>query len=107
MGAVALGRGRNRPIFLLPALLRGQFTQLHTDSTCELGLSGRGRHPLELNEAAHVVHQVHHADLHAGTRDADGAHNLATHGVLLVGEHVFHASANPRARGVGSLLALR
>jgi len=82
------GCGRNWPIFSLSAQPRRQFTPLNTDSTHELGSSGRGRHPLELDEAAHVVHKVHHADLHPGAHDPDGAHDLATHPVLLVGEHV-------------------
>src|SRR5690242_8946020 len=55
----------------------------------------------------HIVDKIHHTDLHAGSRHPDGAHELAAHGILLVGEDVFNASAHPRARGVAGLLTLR
>src|SRR5262245_34030788 len=80
---------------------------LNTDSTRELDSSGRGRHPLELDETAHVVHKVHHVDLCLGAHDPDGAHDLASHRILLIGEHVFGPSAHSGARGIGGLLALR
>jgi hypothetical protein len=101
-----LGGGRYRPIFLLSALLRRQFTPLYTNSTRELDSIGCGRHPLEPNGAAHIIHQVHHADLHAGACHADGAHELAAHPVFLIPKHVFDANAHSGARGVGSLLPL-
>ena len=34
-------------------------------------LSGRSRHPLELNQPADVVAEVHHPDLEPRPRDAD------------------------------------
>jgi len=52
------------------------------------------------------MNQVHHAHLHSRTCHADGTHEDATHPVFLIRKYVF-ASAHPRARGVGSLLALR
>src|SRR5262249_40699326 len=79
----------------------------HRLSTRERDSRGRGRHPLELDETAHVVHKVHHADLCPGAHDPDGAHDLATHRILLIGEHVFGPSAHSGARGIGGLLALR
>src|SRR5215467_14727739 len=85
---------------------RGPFTPLYTDSTRERDSTGR-RRPLQPNEAAHVINQVHHADLHGRTCHADGTHEYATHPVFLIRKYVLYAGAHPRARGVGSLLALR
>jgi hypothetical protein len=47
------------------------------------------------------------SDLKPRPRDADGAHDLATHRVLLVAEYVLDTRAHPRARRVRRLLALR
>jgi len=71
------------------------FTLRYTDSTHELNSSGRRRHPLERNKAAHVVHQIHHANLHCGTCDTDGAYEDTAHRVLLIPKHVLDASAHP------------
>ena len=98
--------GRFWPIFALSALRRRPLTQLNTDSTHILNSTGR-RRPLQPNEAAHVINQVHHADLHSRTCHADGAHEYATHPVFLIRKYVLDAGAYPRARGVGGLLALR
>src|SRR3981189_3409343 len=68
--------------------------------------SGRGRHPLELNQAANVVTEVHHPNLEPRPRDADGAHDLAAHCALLVAEYVLNSGAHLRARRVRRLLAL-
>src|SRR4030095_4136496 len=106
MHSVASGWGPFRPIFLLPAMRRGPFTPLNTDSTRERDSTGR-RRPLQPNEAAHVINQVHHADLHSRTCHADGTHEYATHPVFLIRKYVLDAGAHPRARGVGGLLALR
>src|SRR5213592_5209849 len=46
-------------------------------------------------------------DLEPRPRDADGAHNLAAHRVLLVAEYVLDTRAHSRARRVRRLLALR
>ena len=54
-------------------------------------LSGCQRAAFEHDEAAHVVGQVLHADLHARPHDADGAHQLATHAGVLAAEHMFDA----------------
>src|SRR6266550_1106982 len=51
--------------------------------------------------------EVHHPDLKPRPRDADGAHDLAAHRVLLVAEYVLDTRAYPRARRVRRLLALR
>jgi hypothetical protein len=59
---------------------------------------GRGLDPLQLHQSVYVVAQVHHADR---------AHDLATHRVLLVAEHVLDAGAHFRARRVGGHLRLR
>ena len=78
----------------IPRRCGSWFTQRYADSTHALSSSGRGRHPLELDKAAHVVDQVHHADLGASTRDADGAHELAAHGVLLITKDVLDAGSH-------------
>src|SRR5215471_11032777 len=86
---------------------RGLFTPLYTDSTRERGSSGRRRHPLEPNKAAHVIDQVHHADLRSRARHPNDTDEYAAHPVFLIRKYVLYAGAHPRARGVGSLLALR
>src|SRR6195256_4144961 len=68
--------------------------------------SGARRHPLELNQAANVVTEVHHPNLEPRPRDADGAHDLAAHRALLVAEYVLDTGAHLRARRVRRLLAL-
>ena len=55
---------------------------------------GRGRDPLQLHQSVYVVAEVHHADLELRPRHADRAHNLATHRVLLMAEHVLDAGAH-------------
>src|SRR5689334_9077524 len=106
MQSVVSEWGRFRPIFALSALRRRPSTQLNTDSTHILNSTGR-RRPLQPNEAAHVINQVHHADLRSRTCHADGTHEYATHPVFLIRKYVLYAGAHPRARGVGGLLALR
>src|SRR5258705_13882524 len=92
----------------MPRMLRrGGFTRRNADSTHATNSSGRSRHPLELYKSAHVVAEVHHPDLKPRPRDADGAHDLAAHRVLLVAEYVLDTRAHPRARRVRRLLALR
>src|SRR6195256_6617075 len=68
--------------------------------------SGARRHPLELNQPANVVTEVHHPNLEPRPRDADGAHDLAAHRALLVAEYVLDTGAHLRARRVRRLLAL-
>src|SRR3974377_1757588 len=98
--------GRFWPIFALSALRRRPLTQLNTDSTHILNSTGR-RRPLQPNEAAHIIDQVHHADLHGRTRHTDGTYEYAAHPVFLIRKYVLYAGAHPRAPGVGDLLALR
>src|SRR6516225_5391116 len=50
--------------------------------------------------------EVHHADLESRSHDADGAHDLAAHRVLLLAEYVLDTGAHLRARRVRRLLAL-
>src|SRR5258707_8258430 len=85
---------------------RGPFARRHTDSTRERTSSGRSRHPLELNQPADVVAEVHHPDLEPRPHDADGTHDLAAHRALLVAEYVLDTGAHLRARRVRRLLAL-
>src|SRR3981189_2556849 len=68
--------------------------------------SGRTRPPLELNQPANVVTEVHHPDLQPPLRAADGAHDLAAHRALLVAEYLFDPGAHLRAQRVRRLLAL-
>ena len=61
------------------------------DLAVDLGfwaLSGRPRAAFEHDQAAHVIGEVLHPDLHAGARDANGAHELAAHAGLLATEHM-------------------
>src|SRR5215468_61750 len=106
MQSVVSEWGRFRPIFALSALRRRSSTQLNTDSTHILNSTGC-RRPLQPNETAHVINQVHHADLRSRTCHADGTHEYATHPVFLIRKYVLYAGAHPRARGVGGLLSLR
>ena len=55
---------------------------------------------------AHVVDQVRHPDLAPRTNDADSAHNLGSHAVLLITEHMLDACAHLRARRISSFLRL-
>src|SRR5215467_168083 len=106
MQLVVSESGRFRPIFARSALRRRPSTQFNTDSTHILNSTGR-RRPLQPNEAAHVINQVHHADLRSRTCHADGTHEYPTHRVFLIRKYVLDAGAHPRASGVGGLLALR
>jgi hypothetical protein len=49
-----------------------------------VGSPGRGRHPFKTNKAAHVVDEVRHSVFAPRANDADGAHELGTHAVLLI-----------------------
>src|SRR5215469_11485415 len=55
---------------------------------------------------ADVVAEVHHANLEPRPHDANGAHNLAAHRVLLLAEYVLDTGAPLRERRVRRLLAL-
>src|SRR5215831_12393197 len=83
--------GRFRPIFALSALRRRPSTQLNPDSTHILNSTGR-RRPLQPNEAAHVINQVHHANLRSRTCHADGTHEYAAHPVFLIRKYVLYAA---------------
>src|SRR5215467_3636003 len=95
MHSVVSEWGRLRPIFALSALRRRPITQLNTDSTHILNSTGR-RRPLQPNEAAHVINQVHHADLRSRTCHADGTHEYATHPVFLIRKYVLEDRKSTR-----------
>jgi hypothetical protein len=61
------------------------------------GSPGRGRHPFKTNEAAHVVDEVRHSDFAPRADDADGAHELGSHAVLLITKYMLDAGAYLRA----------
>src|SRR2546421_1510372 len=63
--------------------------------------------PARAEPGGEFITEVHHPDLKPRPRDADGAHDLAAHRVLLVAEYVLDTRAYPRARRVRRLLALR
>src|SRR3972149_2210318 len=65
-----------------------------------------GGHALQHHEAAHVVDEVHQPDLHSRPHDPDGAHDLATHAVLLVAKDVLDANPYLRSSRVRLLLGL-
>jgi len=67
---------------------------------------GRGRHPFEADEAAHVINEVRHSDLAPRANDTDGAHDPGPHAVLLITEYMLDAGAHLRARRIGGLLRL-
>ncbi len=55
---------------------------------------GRGRHSFKTNEAAHVVDEVRHSDFAPRADDADGAHELGSHAVLLITKYMLDAGAH-------------
>src|ERR1700730_4151905 len=57
----------------------------------------RGRHPFKTNEAAHVVDEVRHSDFAPRANDADGAHELSSHAVLLITKYMLDAGANSKS----------
>src|SRR5262245_5865865 len=106
MNSVVLEWGRFGPFSFSAPFAGAHFAQRYTDSTREAHSSGRSRHSLELNQSADVVTEVHHPDLEPRPHDADGAHDLAAHRVLLVAEDMLDTGAHLRARRVRRLLAL-
>src|SRR6195256_5320110 len=56
------------------------------------------RHPCKTNEAAHVVDEVRHSDFAPRADDADGAHELGSHAVLLITKYMLDADAHIRDR---------
>src|SRR6202140_4211194 len=64
------------------------------------------RHPFETDKASHAVDEVRHSDLAFRANDADGAHDLGSHGVLLITEYMLDAGAHLRARRISGLLRL-
>src|SRR3984893_14056413 len=51
------------------------------------------RHPFQNDEALHVVDEVRHSDLASRANDADGAHDLGSHGVHLITKYMLDAGA--------------
>src|ERR1700716_2884376 len=80
--------------------------QLTRPNAWRAGSTDRGRHPFKANEAAHVVDEVRHSDFAPRADDADGAHELGSHAVLLITKHMLDAGPHLRACRIGSLLRL-
>jgi len=70
-------------------------------------LSGGRCDAFQHHQAAHVIGQILHPDLHGGPGHADGADELSAHGAVLIAEHMFDPCAHLRAGLVGSLLTRR
>src|SRR5262245_20925565 len=64
-------------------------------------------HPLERDDAAHVVGQILQADLGARPHDADGAHDPAPCRTLLRSEHMLDARADLALGAVRPCLCIR
>ena len=58
------------------------------------------------DEAAHIVDEVRHSDLAPRANDANGAHELGSHAILLIPKYMFDAGAHFGARRIGGLLRL-
>src|ERR1700720_4768034 len=71
--------------------------QLTRPNAWRAGSPGRGRHPFKANEAAHVVDEVRHSDFAPRANDADGAHELGSHAVLLIAKYMIDAGANSKS----------
>ena len=72
---------------MMPRMLRrGRPPRRNTDRTHTINSSRRSRYPLEMDQSAYVVAEVHHPDLEPRPCHADGAHDLAAHRVLLVAD---------------------
>ena len=67
----------------------------------------RSRQPLELNQPADVVTEVHHPDLKPRPARYQFCARSCPHRVLLVAEYMHDRRAHPRGRRVRRLLALR
>lgn len=60
-----------------------------------------GADALQEDEAAYVVDEVGHTDLHLGTLDTNRA-DEEVHAGLLIGEHMLHTRADHRLAGIGA-----
>ena len=58
-----------------------------------------------MNQPAHIVDQIHHADLHTSAGQTDGADKFAAHGTLLKAKHMLDPHPHLRAGFVGLDLA--
>jgi hypothetical protein len=72
------GSGLQSVHFSAPHAAVGKFLRHSTRLYRELNSPGRRRRPLQSNEAAQIIDQVHHADLHSRTLDPDGARPALT-----------------------------
>ena len=52
------------------------------------------RHLFETDESTHILDEIDHSDLAPRANDADDAHDLGSHSVLLVAENMLDASAD-------------
>jgi len=66
----------------------GLIGSTHATNAWRAGSPSRGRHSFEADEAAHVINEVRHSDFAPRTHDADGAHELGSHAVLLITEYM-------------------
>jgi hypothetical protein len=76
----------------------GLIGSTHATQRVARRFTDRGRHLFKTYEAAHVVGEVRHSDLASRANDADGAHHLGSHGVLLITKYMLDAGAHLRAR---------
>ena len=74
--------------------------QLTRPNAWRAGSPGRGRHPCKTNEAAHVIDEVRHSDFASRADDADGAHELGSHAVLLITKYMLDTGARTFERVV-------
>src|SRR6202045_4164467 len=84
----------------------GLIGSTHATQRVARRFTDRGRHLFKTYEAAHVVGEVRHSDLASRANDADGAHHLGSHGVLLITKYMLDAGAHLRARRIGGPLRL-
>src|SRR5262245_47845056 len=106
MDSVVLGWGRFESFFHPPRRSRSSFAQRYTDCTRVLSSSGCSRHPLKLDKAAHVVEQVHQPKSSRGRAPCRWCARACRPCRSLDPQTRVRRVRGPRARGVGSLLAL-
>ena len=71
----------------------GLIGSTHATQCVARRFTDRGRHLFKTYEAAHVVGEVRHSDFAPRVDDADGAHELGSHAVLLITKHMLDAGA--------------
>src|SRR6202045_2684670 len=61
-------------------------------------------HTRRCNVARRFTWSLRHSDFAPRADDADGAHDLGSHGVLLITKYMLDAGAHLRARRIGGIL---